>query len=803
MEAGIESIEGAQYLTGLSTLDFFDNLISDLTPLAELNNLSNLFLGQNLIEDVSPLAGLNGLTELYLTGNQISDVTSLSELTNITELVLNSNQISDFSALSVLSEMNKLYLADNQISDISALSSFTNITEAYLYQNIINDIPDLSGMDNLIKLSLSDNQIEVVPNLSYLENLSSLGLAANLISDVTPLAGLTNVSYLYLQGNRITDVSSFLEYPECNQGNTLFLYFNNDTIEITNPLSLEAIEVQVPILRTHGFESFWCNDEPNLNAACYPNPVCGSEDISCNGILSWTGSNQNTMHEVYLGTAEDNLVYLGDGEQTSENLNSIYPELLPSTEYWWQVKSITGTEELWSGKWNFTTGSTASLVPDSNFRERINLALEQPVDYEPTILDLNNLTGHLSAINANIYSIEGAQYLTGLSSIHLGENNITDVSKLANLTNLTQLLLQFNFINDISDLANLENLTSLVLHNNLINDIYSLSNMTELTELRLYSNEIENILPLANLTNLTDLRLEKNQITELSALTNMIELNWLTLYDNPFTDIYPLVENQGLGFEDNLFLHFGESYNFLSKEAIEVYLPILQARDFESLFVFDYILTQAPCYPQPIRDEENIGYNTMLSWFGTSDGYYEVFLGSSPSEMESIGFGEYISDNRYEISPDLLPTTEYWWRVHSTLQYWNDNYWSGLWHFTTGNSEVEIDEDIVENQDEINLSNYPNPFKLAASGRGPGTTISFQLSGFRKQNSAEIEIYNLKGQKIKSFPVTLSGVEGRQTSSVNWNGSDKNNNPVSSGVYLYKLKVDGKTKAMKKCLLLK
>ena len=39
--------------------------------------------------------------------------------------------------------------------------------------------------------------------------------------------------------------------------------------------------------------------------------------------------------------------------------------------------------------------------------------------------------------------------------------------------------------------------------------------------------------------------------------------------------------------------------------------------------------------------------------------------------------------------------------------------------------------------------------------------------------------------------------------SVVWNGDDDNSKPVSSGVYFYKLDVNGKTEAVKKCLLLK
>ncbi|NQV16932.1 MAG: T9SS type A sorting domain-containing protein [Armatimonadetes bacterium] len=66
--------------------------------------------------------------------------------------------------------------------------------------------------------------------------------------------------------------------------------------------------------------------------------------------------------------------------------------------------------------------------------------------------------------------------------------------------------------------------------------------------------------------------------------------------------------------------------------------------------------------------------------------------------------------------------------------------------------------------------------------------------------SAEIEIYNLKGQKVKQlFSVQLSAGQH----SIVWNGDDDNDHPVSSGIYFYKLNVNDKTKAVKKCLLLK
>jgi len=86
--------------------------------------------------------------------------------------------------------------------------------------------------------------------------------------------------------------------------------------------------------------------------------------------------------------------------------------------------------------------------------------------------------------------------------------------------------------------------------------------------------------------------------------------------------------------------------------------------------------------------------------------------------------------------------------------------------------------------------NFPNPFN-------PTTTIEFSI---QNDSKIEIVIFNIKGQKVISL-VNESFERGNQ--SVIWNGDDESGEPVSSGVYLYKLNVNGKTEAVKKCLLLK
>jgi len=104
--------------------------------------------------------------------------------------------------------------------------------------------------------------------------------------------------------------------------------------------------------------------------------------------------------------------------------------------------------------------------------------------------------------------------------------------------------------------------------------------------------------------------------------------------------------------------------------------------------------------------------------------------------------------------------------------------------------EISIADNAIVESLILNLSNYPNPFN-------PTTTISFSIP---EESNVKLSIYNIKGQKIKSL---LNDQITSGEHSIVWNGEDDSGKKVSSGVYLYKLNVNGKTEAVRKCLLLK
>ncbi len=106
---------------------------------------------------------------------------------------------------------------------------------------------------------------------------------------------------------------------------------------------------------------------------------------------------------------------------------------------------------------------------------------------------------------------------------------------------------------------------------------------------------------------------------------------------------------------------------------------------------------------------------------------------------------------------------------------------------SSGYSSVNF-EDYVSNNDDnqqtptthLLISTYPNPFN---------TNLNIKIDS-KAPASSDISIYNIKGQLIKSW-------KGIKSNELNWDGRDKDNKPVKSGVYLIKAKQGNKYMTMK------
>jgi peptidase C25-like protein/concanavalin A-like lectin/glucanase superfamily protein/uncharacterized protein DUF1573 len=107
----------------------------------------------------------------------------------------------------------------------------------------------------------------------------------------------------------------------------------------------------------------------------------------------------------------------------------------------------------------------------------------------------------------------------------------------------------------------------------------------------------------------------------------------------------------------------------------------------------------------------------------------------------------------------------------------------------TGTSEEIITHNIIN-------QNYPNPF-IATNNIRTGTVIEYALQEDISQ--AEIAIYNIRGQKVRSY---VLNPEEKRCGEIIWDGRNSSNIKVGTGVYCYALKANGVFSGYKKMLLL-
>lgn len=97
--------------------------------------------------------------------------------------------------------------------------------------------------------------------------------------------------------------------------------------------------------------------------------------------------------------------------------------------------------------------------------------------------------------------------------------------------------------------------------------------------------------------------------------------------------------------------------------------------------------------------------------------------------------------------------------------------------------------DVNSTPERVSISNYPNPFN-------PTTTIQFNIPS---KTDVMLSIYDISGKLIKTM-VNEELESGYHT--VKWSGDDETGKAVSSGMYVYRLDVNGETYT-RRCILLK
>lgn len=131
------------------------------------------------------------------------------------------------------------------------------------------------------------------------------------------------------------------------------------------------------------------------------------------------------------------------------------------------------------------------------------------------------------------------------------------------------------------------------------------------------------------------------------------------------------------------------------------------------------------------------------------------------------------------------------WRI------WNGRIDMGCYEFGS-EPWVSNDDPVVPEIPSIKLVAYPNPFRTTTNIK---TSIPVEgVERLIRYSDASIDIYNIKGQKVKTLSLDL---RNSLEQVIVWDGKDQNGNNCTSGLYIINLTIAGEHIANRKVTLVK
>lgn len=203
-----------------------------------------------------------------------------------------------------------------------------------------------------------------------------------------------------------------------------------------------------------------------------------------------------------------------------------------------------------------------------------------------------------------------------------------------------------------------------------------------------------------------------------------------------------------------------------------------------STFTVQYLNNTPTLYWSTQSETDNIGWNVYRNTeedFSSAQVITNELIPGNGTTTEPSYYNFSDKDNTLEIG------TTYWYWLES-VDLGGETHYSNSVSITIpapGEEPSNIEPPVV-----YILNTVPNPMNSS-------TYFNFTLD---KSVEAAISIYNIKGELVKILPKVWADADEKAT--VYWNGKDKNGNRLQSGIYFYKLLVNGKTYKTNKLILI-
>ncbi len=564
----ISDISALASLKKLVYLNLHTNQIEDVSPLAGLHNLERLQLERNNISDFSPLDGLRGRTEIFWFSNPgFAQGGPKIEGPWLWMLVSGSDLSNFFNGVDLLSQASNGAVTELEIATTGATIGnpvgenvwTPNRIAPDEYQNIAEmlrttRIWEKRTRDNVIYGSIilyspreqkttmftgATGEYKVWFNGEFLHEYGHNGVWGTDYQEFVPVTlkqGINVLLFGIYSRNDKNDwnvKSGYFGFAPDTEYKVLPPRIIADPNlraviaealdkEDTVPITLEELATLTTLRASNrdirdltgieaavNLENLWISGNPISNIS----PLAALKNLI--GLAAW-----DMAIEDFSPLSElTNLKWL-------ELFNTPIPDISP-------LASLTNLKRLSL----YGTG-TENLAPLAGLTSLIRLQIannETLSDVSPlaSLINLEWLDLHRCDSLSDISSLARLVNLEYLNLNHTRRVYDYSLSPLSGLTGLRSLRLAENRISNVSSLAGLIGLERLDLPQNQIVDISLLSGLTGLRELYLHANMISDVSSLAGLINLEWLDLRVNQIADMSALDGLAARTYITWVKNP------------------------------------------------------------------------------------------------------------------------------------------------------------------------------------------------------------------------------------------------------------------------------
>ncbi|MBC7389615.1 MAG: hypothetical protein H7329_10415 [Opitutaceae bacterium] len=227
----IESAEGLQYFTSVTTIKLNNNNIDLLPQIPNLSNLQVIDVSDNQLESFPELSNQRRLKIFNAQRNKIKNLPDLSKNDSLTTLYVHTNQLDTIPDLSNLKNLVTLNLTYNNLKYLPNVNLLTSLETLYAWKNRLVEVPTLNALTQLSNLDLSYNNLRKTPELGLKPKLNIAYFNDNQISNLTDFSKCTQLQNVRLYNNPIT-FSETIKLINISKYDTIFKLMPNKQLKV-------------------------------------------------------------------------------------------------------------------------------------------------------------------------------------------------------------------------------------------------------------------------------------------------------------------------------------------------------------------------------------------------------------------------------------------------------------------------------------------------------------------------------------------------------------------------------------------